>query len=668
MTNSAIITDEGSLREVVAEILRRDAFFYDVESVGEHRGVPHLADVTWCGLGTDGLAVAVPFGHPIGDAVIGQHSEPRIMSNGKITNNFVLDYEPAPRQIRRDIFFEICEPLFFSERLIAVAHGQTYDGACVPKYYDGRMMTARMEDNITLDWLLNENRRRYGAKWRTREQWGVFYDDEEVGRCVEKHPFSKVAKYLYLDIKYPWLQWRRNRPQIEKQGLEQVWELECKITRIVTEMRLRGVRVDMELLAQMRGELAGDLALTEGELFAAAGRKFNINSTPQKATLLFGPKSEGGRGLNGWKLTDAGRKKRDAGKTLLPTDYSTDAEALADFDRDPVVHHLLDYQDTSKLLGTYVNSWLGTTPEFPWEQGKTAMIFDGRIHTEFVQYGTKTGRFSGREPNLQNIPARTERGKKMRYVFVADEGSVFVSADYSQIEPRLMAHFVGEGLLFDGFWAGVDPYIINAAAALQIDQAELLAKYLAGDKEAAAIRQTYGKTMFLAMGYGAGYRKLAVTFGVTEARSKQILANHEDEMPEIYAYKSALIKACKRIKPEPFVSTILGRRRRMPELNWSDNWLRSKAERQLFNSQIQGSAADLMKMAMERTHDNLSTIPGAYIALTVHDELLCCGPEKYSAEMAEALKDGMIGDPIQRLIGVPLKADVTIGKSWGEAH
>lgn len=649
-----VILEEGDLRDVTEEIARHKAFFFDIEAMGEYRGVPHLSNVTWMSLATDGQAWVVPFGHPIGDRIIGQHSEPRILSNGKITNFKVDDYEPAPRQVTRDTAFEILRPLFMSEDIIKVAHGASYDLASLPKYL-GAQVARPYECNIVLDWVLDENRHAYGLKQRTKQLWGVSYDDQNVGREVEKYPFSMVAKYAYLDSKYAWLQWRKNRPQIKREGLEQIYKLELDILEIMVQMRQRGARVDMDNLFSLRETLARDLDEAEQALYKAAGKRFNINSVPQKQQLLFGPKREGGQGLRGWKLTDAGKQRKERGRELSPADYSTDDEVLASFPENPLASALREYQDISKLLNTYVDSWLGvpTPDDQPWVTGKPTQVYDGRIHADFVQYGTKTGRFSCRAPNLQNVPrGDTEHGKMLRDAWISDPGGVLVTADYGQIELVMLAHFIGEGAMFEGFQQGIDPHTMTAALVFS----KHVTQVTKDERQAA-------KAINFAVVYGAGPKKVASMIGQPVKRAMDILDTHQHEFPEIYAYKKAVIKAATR---DGYLRTLLGRKRRIPELRYSDEGLRLYAERQAFNSLIQGSSADLMKLAMIRTNENLKGIPGAYIALTVHDELVLSAPENAAEETASALKDGMAGPGIQQLIDVPLKADVAIGARWGE--
>ena len=612
MTDSSIILTEAALRNATAELLRHDAVFFDVETVGEHRGVPHLNTITWIGMATDGVCVSIPMGHPIGTKVIATRKEPRTQINhktgGTMIKNFTVPvYEDPPPQLSPGTVWDIIRPVFQSERISKVAHGASFDLASVPKYL-GEAVARPFECNIVLDWCLNENRHAYGLKQRTKQIWGVEYDDKNVGKEVEKHPFGIVARYLYLDTKYGWLQYK-HRPQIAAEDLEDIYALELDILEIMVGMRLRGAPVDEPSLKALRETLAVDLEDCEGRLFRAAGREYNINSTPQKQQILFGSKKDGGQGLKGWKLTEGAKAKRDAARRgdyrvmhdkPQPTNYSTDDEALESFPDNAVACTLREYQDVKKLLGTYVESWLGT-------DDKPCQIYDGRIHADFVQYGTRTGRFSCRAPNLQNIPrGDTEHGKMLRDAWISEPGYQRVVADYGQIELVMLAHFIGEGRLFDGFLAGIDPHTTTAAGVVGMEAEELARLIEAGDPEAKDYRQKLGKSLNFAVVFGAGNAKVASMIGQPVARAKEILAAHEDQFPEIYAYKEAVLR---KVARDGYLRTLLGRKRRVPEIWSRDNGTRMYAERQAFNSKIQGSAADLIKLAMVRTHQNLKGIP-----------------------------------------------------------
>lgn len=659
---SYLVTEEARLQEFVAYTLKQDAFFFDIETMGEHRGVPHLNIASWLSLATHGAAIAVPHGHPIGSKKIGEYKDARLCADGKTRNYTMPIWDDPPPQLSTRLVYEITRPLFESEIISKVAHGASFDLASTAKYLGG--VAARpFECNIVLDWVLNENRHAYGLKQRTKQEYGVTYDNENTGREVEKYPLDHVAQYSYLDAKYGWLHYLRNRPQIDQDGLEQVYNLELDILEIVVSMRLHGAHVDVPLIEKLREDLAERKVEATANVYRAAGRKLNINANAQKQDLLWGSKEDGGQGLVPWKFTATAKVKHDNASDPLPftpRDYSTDSESLEEFVDNPVVRALVDYQEVAKLLSTYIDSWLGVDPDIlKGVKGKDRLIHGESIYADFVQYGAKTRRWSCRTPNLQNIPGSgTELGTMIRNVFWAGPGRKNVVADYGQIEPRLMAHFIGEGMLYDGFWAGFDPYVLNAAAALNKDPADITRQE----------RQEEGKTLMLAMGFGAQFRKIAAMLGCSNAQAKQLLRRHDRSMPEVAAYKEAVIINAKQQHPIPYVTTLLGGRRRLPELFSSSFKLRSYSERQAFNSKIQGSGADLLKLAMVYTFEGIRDIPETTIDLTVHDELVLSTPEEYADRVAQILLDAMTGPRIQSLVKVPLVTDVKVGDRWGNLH
>lgn len=651
---SSVILDEHRLREVVSYFRTQPAFAFDVESQGEHRGVCHLNDVTWMSMATDGACVVIPFGHPIGTKIIGSHKE-RLQYGGDgpkagtYYNKTIYDFEPAPKQIPRATVFEMLEPLFFSTATKS-AHGAVFDIASTAKYW-GEVMPPPYNDTVIQSWLLDENRNRHGLKYITKDTYGFQYDDEEVGRCVESHPFGKVAHYSYCDAMYAWLFYKRFTPLIEAEGLSKVYHLEMDVLNVLVGMRLAGSHVDVQRLKELKVELTEKRALVQEELMDRAGQDFNPNSPQQKQKILFGPKSEGGQELKPWKLTDTAKKKRKDKKYKPPSEghpdwvkqWSTDDEALESYPGNPVASTLREYQEVNKLLSTYVLAYLGNP-----EKDKPTQIYGDRIYAEFVQYGTTTRRFSCRDPNLQNIPRpSTELGKLIRGVWDTEPGWSLVVGDYGQIELVVFAHFAGKGALFEGFWEGADPHQLTA------------------DK--VGIERQLAKTLNFSMSYGAGMYKVSSMLGVDIQTGKSILEDHQREFPEIYALKDQIIETCAARKPH-YLRTLLGGKRRLPMINSAKGDLRSRAERQAVSSVIQGSAADLIKMAMVRADTLLGEqCPDAHLILSIHDEIVIYAPTDQAEKAAKLLEQAMCGPEIQSLISVPLTADIKIVSRWSEA-
>lgn len=403
MISRNVVLTESRLEEVVKHFLRQPGFSFDVETIGgEHRGTPALNTVTWMGMSTDGLTVAIPFAHPIGTRIIGETREPRADKNGKIRNFRVPIYEDPPRQIPIGNAVEILAPLFLNPGITKVCHEATFDLGSMHKYF-GELIPGPYEDTKVIEWLLQENRPQQGLKYHTNRLYGVDYDREDVGKQVESHPFNTVAHYQYMDALYTWLIYKRDRPRIDKLGLAEVHAAETDLIPVLTKMRLRGQKVDVGRLEQLRDTLSARLVETEGRIYRAAGTTFNINSNQQIANLLFTPTRRGGQGLKPWKKTPSGG-------------WSVDADVLESYPENELCRELVAYADTNKLLSTYVLAYLGV----PGDKKKPCRIVNGRIYAEPQQHGTRTGRFSYRAPNLQNIPRPdTEDGRLIRGAFIA---------------------------------------------------------------------------------------------------------------------------------------------------------------------------------------------------------------------------------------------------------
>jgi DNA polymerase I-like protein with 3'-5' exonuclease and polymerase domains len=638
--SSHVILDETRLGEAVKYFSTKPGFSFDYEAQGPHRGVAHLADLSWISMACQGAAIVVPFGHPIGTKITGYHKEPRLCTDGKTRNYTMPDYEPPPRQIPKANVFDILRPLFMREDIIKSAHGAVYDVTACAKDF-GEVIPGPLNCTVVQSWLLDENRRRHGLKYLTKDFYEFYYDDEEVGKCVEKYPFNKVAHYSYCDAVYAEILRERFTPQIHEQRLDRVYALEMDILNVLVGMRLAGAHVDVPRLIELREELSIEREEREKLVFKAAGCKFNLNSPQQKQKILFGSKRDGGQGLKPWKLTDTGKKQKKAGEEI--TGWSTDDEALESFPTNPVAVSLREYNEVHKLLSTYVLAYLGDEAK-----GKDPQIYDDRIHADFVQYGTNTRRFSCRDPNLQNIPRPdTDLGKLIRGVWCADPGWKLIVGDYGQIELVIFAHFCGSGALYDGFMEGLDPHSVTA--------------------EKLDIVRQMGKTLNFSMSYGAGMYKVASMLGVDVDLAREILKSHRREFPEIYELKDYIVEVCRSRKPVPYVRTMLGGLRRLPDINSSQDGLRYRAERQAVSAVIQGSAADLIKLAMVRADSMLADIPGAHLVLTVHDEIVLTAPEEHAEQAADVLHEAMLGPDIQKLVKVPLTSDIKIVDRWSEA-
>lgn len=332
-------------------------------------------------------------------------------------------------------------------------------------------------------------------------------------------------------------------------------------------------------------------------------------------------------------------------------DYSTAHEALEPHKGNKVVDLYAEYQTLKKLKGTYVDGYRGT-PDKPGH------LLSGRIHANFKPHGARTGRFSSSDPNLQNVPRPgTEWSTRVRALFRAPVGFKLLVADYAQIELRVLAHFLGMGALFEGFLAGVDAHTATAALLFGVDWADVTE----------TMRQV-AKGVNFAVVFGAGPDTVAAMAHVSVKQAREFMRIHQRMFPEIYRYKEHVIRVCRQM-PEPYVETIIGRVRRLPEIRYRDPQVRALAERQAINSRVQGSAGDLIKLSMMRFHRSMpkNLGPESGLVLTVHDELVVQWPEDRVDEGVQLLHEAMCGAEIQKMLSVPLIADAKIVDTWAQA-
>lgn len=397
--------------------------------------------------------------------------------------------------------------------------------------------------------------------------------------------------------------------------------LELPLVPVLEEMERHGIRLDMAVLEELSRRLSSSLAELEREIHAEAGGSFNINSPHQLAEVLFER-----RGLPVLRRT---------AKTKAP---STDADVLAELQarghRLPSL--LLEYREQSKLKSTYADA-------LPKQVGT-----DGRVHTRFNQAVAATGRLSSSDPNLQNIPVRTEMGREVRRAFVADEGHVLLAADYSQIELRVLAHLSQDPALEQAFERGDDIHRATAALVFGVSP-----ELVGPDQRRAA------KTINFGLIYGMGAYALARELGVTNAEAQKFIEAYFARLPKVREY---LDSTKEQARSTGKVTTLFGRVRWIAGLDSTNSQVRGNAERQAINAPVQGTAADLMKLAMIRLHAALAehALP-ARLLLQVHDELVLEVASKAASEAAALAKDVMEG--VARL-RVPLKVDIGTGLSW----
>ena len=655
-----IITTQEQLSEMVAAYMQADAFVFDVETVGDHRGDPRQNIITWIALATENRVDVIPMGHPNGEYVRTEYpllpsAQDRIIKGLPIrASDYSKDekkatkiFTEAPEQLTKGEVFKGLKPLFESDK-VKIGHNLKFDLQSVTKYL-GKLPAQPYACTLNAAFIINtQDRMNLGLDDCLKREFD-YNMVKGVGKEVEVYSFDEVATYAALDAEWTWKLWVKYSDQLDKDNLRGVFNLEMDVLDVICNMELRGADIDVSALATLKADLELQLETTKATIYRLAGKAFNINSVPEKQKLLFSKTAEGGRGLRPKVLTPAGEKRMEAGNPSTVSDYSVSEPALKMFaGKDALVDALLNYSDLNKLLTTYVIPYMGgditrTLLGKSKTVAKKSLLLDGRIHTDFVQYGAETGRFSSRNPNLQNIPnPRTTNGKAIRNLFTAPEGHKLIVADYSQIEPRVLASFSGDRILCGSYMDGTDIYVT-------------IGNTVGVDRSAA-------KTLVLAMMYGVGPDKIADSIGVSVAEARNLLDSFLHKFPSVAKYKKQVVAESRRRGPVPYALTYMKRRRYLPELRSQVMWQRSRAERQAFNTVIQGSSADLIKLAMIRAH---KMIPDeASLTLTIHDELVTVTPDYLAEETEAAIREAMEGI---KALSIPMIADVKTVTRWGEA-
>ncbi len=399
--------------------------------------------------------------------------------------------------------------------------------------------------------------------------------------------------------------------------------IDMPLLPVLHRIEEKGIRIDPGIFAELSEGLARDISSIEAKVAAAAGTDFNINSPKQLAFLLFEK-----LGLPPGKKTKTG--------------YSTDVEVLERLkDLHEIPSLVLEYRTVAKIRSTYVDVLPGRIDPR-----------DGRIHTTLHQTQTATGRLSSSDPNLQNIPIRTELGRRIRAGFVAEKGNLFVGADYSQVELRLLAHLSGDAELIRRFRQGDDIHSATAAAVFGVDPSAVTQEL-----------RRRAKVINFGILYGMSPFGLSRELGIGGKEAKTYIDHYFDRYPGVKEYIDGL-KA--RARKDGYVLTIMGRRRTLKDIDSRNKVLREAAERMAINTPIQGSAADLIKMAMIRVDREFREAGmEARLILQVHDELIVEAPEREAAGSERILKEAMEG--VAKL-SVPLTVSVSRGKNWGEIH
>ena len=513
-----------------------------------------------------------------------------------------------------------------------VGHNTKYDYVVLARY--GLPVSPLAFDTMIAEWVINPNSRNLGLKnlaW-VRQDIRMTNIEDLIGKGKNQITMAQVdvvdaSNYAAADAEVV----LRLLPELEQdldecKGRSLFNELEMPLVPVLAGMEMEGVDLDTEFLAQMSSGLSTRLSEIEHQVYEACGAPFNLNSPQQLSDALF----------NQLKLTPPDRTARTATGF-----YSTSADVLdALRGKHPVVDLVLEYRELAKLKSTYVDA-------LPQEVNPRT----GRVHTSYNQTGSVTGRIASQDPNLQNIPIRTELGQQVRHAFVASPDEVLLSVDYSQVELRIVAHMSEDQAMLEAFQAGQDIHAATAAAIYGVPIQKVTKEM-----------RRRAKGINFGLVYGMSAFGLTRYTDLTLAESEDFLEAYFRQFPGVKNYLDGIRRLA---ADQGYVETLLGRRRYFPGLkNQSDRNIRNREEREAINAPIQGTAADIMKIAMLRVPKALQEAGlRARLELQVHDELVLECPEEELAQTAALVKQVM-QDAYE--LKAPLRTEARYGRNWGD--
>ncbi|HWQ46342.1 MAG TPA: DNA polymerase I, partial [Longilinea sp.] len=489
-------------------------------------------------------------------------------------------------------------------------------------------------DSMIAEWLIDPSSHNLGLKDMAEVQLGILmtHIEELIGKgktqiTMDLVPVEKAAPYAAADAEVVLRLEQKMRPRLdERKGTKLLEEIEMPLVSVLAEMEKTGITLDVPFLRQMSTELGTRLDEIIKDVYDSVGYTFNLNSTQQLSKVLF----------DTLRLPPPDPRNKTASGH-----YSTSAAVLDELSgMHPVVDLLLEYRELSKLRSTYLDS----LPEQVDPVTK-------RVHTSYNQIGAVTGRLSSINPNLQNIPTRSDLGRKVRQAFVASPGYVLLSVDYSQIELRIVAHMSGDEGMLSAFRAGQDIHAATAAAIYNVPLADVT-------KE----QRRHAKAINFGLIYGMSAFGLSRTTNLTLGEAENFVREYFNDFPGVKNYLDGIRAQAARIG---YVETMLGRRRYFPNLkNPGNQNIRAREEREAINAPIQGTAADIMKIAMIRLPAALQQAGlSARLLLQVHDELVLECSQAELKKTAEVVCHTM---EKAYTLSIPLIADARSGKNWGE--
>lgn len=541
-------------------------------------------------------------------------------------------YIPFPESFEESkLILEEFSPLFSNEKIRKIAQNIKYDLTILANY--GIDLKGELYDTMLAHYIIEPDQR-HGMDYLSEIylNYEPIHIEELIGKgkkqmSMRNVPLEQIKEYaaedadITLQLKYVL------DKEIKKTQQEKLFkDVEMPLVRVLSQMERTGVKLDVDALAELSKELQSDLVKTQDEIFQLAGAEFNVGSPKQLGEILFEKMKIDGK-----------PKKTPSGQ------YATGEDILTNYEADhEIVRKILDFRELSKLKSTYVDA-------LPLLISKRT----GRIHTTYNQAVAATGRLSSTNPNLQNIPIRTTRGREIRKAFIPSDGEhIILSADYSQIELRIMADFSGDESMLDAFAKGTD---IHSTTASKVFGVAL------GDVTSEMRRKA--KMVNFGIIYGISAFGLAQRLGITRGEAKDIIDAYFEQFPKVKSYMDSCIEKARETE---FVETILGRRRYLRDINSRNQTNRGFAERNAINAPIQGSAADMIKVAMINAQDYLNHEKlKSKMILQVHDELVF---DAHQSEV-ELLKEKIDYFMVNAIpLNVKIETGIGLGINWLEAH
>ena len=601
-----IVNDAATLETLVAALRTAERISFDVETTGTDA---MLAALVGLGLAwAPGQSAYIPVTH---------------------TTGAQLDWATVRAAL---------QPIFSDPARPTVAHNAKYDLTVLRRH--GLELAGPIDDTLLMAWLLDPASRALGLKALADAElgWKMTELTELIGSgrkqiTIDQVPVEPAAAYCGADVDATIQLYQIFLPRLREAGLEPLYAaIERPLLPVLTDMEMAGVLLDVPFLSQMSVVFTERLRELERLLFEVVGHEFNLRSTQQLSQVLFDELSFPTRGL---KKTASGHYSTAVDTLEALAAYGDELSAS----QQRVIEIILEQRQLEKLRGTYIDA----LPTLVNPQ-------TGRLHTSFSQTGAVTGRLSSSAPNLQNIPIRTEIGREIRRAIVAPPGWQLISADYSQVELRVLAHMADEQLLIEAFLADHDIHAVTASKLFSVPI-----------EEVTRTQRGLGKTINFATIYGVSEFGLSSRTELTREQARQFLEQYFQSYPRIRGFLDATLE---QARAHGYVQTLLGRKRFFPELQSGrlPYNQRTAVERAAINAPIQGTAADIMKIAMIRLHERLCA--GNYrtrLLLQVHDELVLETPPEEQTEIVALVRETM--STAYQLV-VPLKVDVEVGPNW----